>query len=165
MRIDNKVLAIGFLLMLACSSPAYLPTSNNIGVNEYGSHIKINQKSGERISGELIAINENEIIVLTGSVERVCKQLDVSSVDRFKILYARPKNYGWTIPLFTIFTITHGWFLALTAPVNLIATSTVTTSGQNAFTYNHKNMTLDKVRMFARFPQGLPEGVDMASIR
>jgi len=164
---------IGFLVLIilgitGCSSPKFLPSADTIDINHYGSHISVNYITGDKINGELIAINTEEMVVLTGSDEKNnkrCVSFPLTEIKSFRLAYASPKHYGWTIPTFTLFTIAHGWFLVLTAPINLITTIAVTTSGENAFVYSNKNMTYDKMKMFARFPQGLPPGIDLANIQ
>ncbi len=102
----------------------------------------------------------------------------INDVKRFKLRYARPKHYGWTIPIGIILPLIpftdpdgggrmpfHGFFALLSIPVNLIVTIAVTKAGENAFKYNDKNMTYDKLKMFARFPQGVPTNIDLASIK
>ena len=37
--------------------------------------------------------------------------------------------------------------------------------GEMAFTYTEKDMTYEELRMFARFPQGIPPNVDIKDIR
>ena len=162
----NKILFIGLLTLIisSCTSPRYLPSSDKIDVNEYGSYIKIVHKTASNIDGELIAIDSNKIIVLAEDTKK-CMTVPISEVKRFSLRYAQPKHYGWTIPVFTLATIAHGWFLILTAPVNLIVTISVTAGGENAFKYSDKNMTYDKLKMFARFPQGIPTNIDIANVK
>lgn len=152
------------MIISSCTSPRYLPSSDKIDVNEYGSYIKIFHKTASNIDGELIAIDSNKIVVLTEESKK-CVTVPISEVKRFTLRYAKPKHYGWTIPVFTLPTIAHGWFLIFTAPVNLIVTISVTAGGENAFKYSNKNMTYDKLKIFARFPQGIPPNIDIASIK
>jgi hypothetical protein len=37
--------------------------------------------------------------------------------------------------------------------------------GETAYTYSEKNMTFNSLKMFARFPQGIPVGIDLAAIK
>ena len=162
----TNIALIGLLIFFfsSCKSPAYLPPSNKIGVNEYGSYIRIVRKTASNIDGELIAIDTNEIVVLTEDTKE-CITVPISEVERFKLKYAAPRNYGWTIPVFIVYPFIHGIYSIITMPIHLIVTITVTVTGQNAFTYSDKDMTYDKLRMFARFPQGIPPHIDLASIK
>jgi hypothetical protein len=120
-------------------------------------------KKGERIDGELIAIDSNKIVVLS-STEKKCLLVSVKEIKRFTLQYAQPKQYGWTIPVFLLSTISHGFFSIFTVPVNLIVTISSTSSGNSAFKYKSKSMNYQKLKMFARFPQGIPSNIPIESI-
>ncbi|MFT4534126.1 MAG: hypothetical protein ACJA1A_001484 [Saprospiraceae bacterium] len=136
-----------------------------VDVNEYGSHIKIIHKSLASVEGELIAIDSSEIVLLQDTNMNKCTVFKTADIKQFKLRYAKPKHYGWTIPLYTLATISHGIFLVFTAPLNLIVTIIVSVGGEKAFTYSDKNMTYEELKMFARFPQGIPSTVDIKDIR
>ena len=162
----TKIILTGLLAILisSCTSSRYLPSMDKIDVNQYGSYIKINRKTTANIDGELIAIDNNKIVILTKTT-KICVTVPLNDVNHFNLRYAKPKHYGWTIPVFTLATIAHGFGFILTAPLNLIVTISVTATGRLAFKYNDKNMTYDKLKMFARFPQGIPPDIDLASIK
>lgn len=162
----TNIALIGLLIIFfsSCTSPRYLPSSDKIDVNEYGSYIKIIHKTAYNIDDELIAIDSNKIVVLTEQTKK-CLTIPISEIKHFKLRYAKQKHYEWTIPVFTLATIAHGSFLKFTAPANLIVTISVTASGENAFKYSDKDMSYEKLRMFARFPQGIPSNIDLASIK
>jgi hypothetical protein len=166
----NKIVLTGLLAIIAgsCSSPKYLPSVEEIDINQYGSHIRIYNNTDGIVRGELVAIDTSKIVVLT-EPDKVniskCVIVPVNEVNRFKLQFARQKHYGWTIPLYGLATISHGYFSIFTAPANLLVTISVTGSGENSFTYSDKNMTFKQLKMFARFPQGIPPGVDIADIK
>lgn len=161
-----KIIVAWILTIIAgsCSSPRFLPYSGNIDVCQYGSYIKINHKNTAIIKGELIAIDSNKIVVLTEIDANHTKKyvsVPINEIQRFNLQYAKPKHYGWTIPVFTLATFSHGYFLIFTAPVNLIVTISVNIGAENAFIYRDKELPYEKLNMFARFPQGIPPGIDM----
>jgi len=163
----TKIILSGLLVLviISCTSTKYfLPSSETINVNQYGSYINITHKRSVNIMGELISIDSSRIVVLMESTHK-CVSVSISDVQRFKLQYANPKRYGWSIPAYTLATISHGVFLIFTAPINLIVTISVTSGGESAFTYSDKDMTYDKLKMFARFPQGIPANIDLASIK
>ena len=167
----TRLFLTGFFIafiICSCSTPGYLPGSDNIDINQFGSYITILQKSGKYVKGELIAIDSTRLIVLPepGLKDTLTPVIvPVTGVRSFTLKYARPKHYGWSIPVYTLATIGHGVFLIITAPVNLIVTISVTVGGETSFEYNDKKMTYDKLKMFARFPQGIPPHIDIASIK
>jgi hypothetical protein len=162
----TKIIAALLLVFFlsSCRLALYLPSSDTIDENEYGSFIKIVHKTESNIYGELIAIDSSKIIVLSDDTKK-CKTVSLSNVEHFTLKYANGANYGWTIPVYTLATISHGWFLVLTAPINLIVTISINAQGANAFKYSDKNMTFEKLKMFARYPQGIPSNIDIDSIR
>lgn len=158
-----KIMLIA-LMISSCTTPKYLPSSDNIAVNEFGSYIKIIRIADKNIRGELIAIDSNNIFVLEIKTKN-CMSVPLREVDYFSLKYAKPKDYSWTIPVYTFGSfLIHGLLGLYIAPVNLVVTIILNVSGENAFKYSDKNMSYDKLKMFARFPQGVPSNVDLESI-
>ncbi|MCH8902402.1 MAG: hypothetical protein IIA45_00570 [Bacteroidetes bacterium] len=167
MRISYIILGLLLAVLISsCTTQKYLPKSSNIDENRFGSYITIYRIEDKMVKGELIAVDSIRLVVLVRTKEIPQSVIvPISEISSFKIRYARPKNYLWTIPLFTLSTVAHGIFLVITAPINLIVTTNVTVSGAFSFTYSDKKMTDDKLKMFARFPQGIPPNIDISSIR
>ena len=162
----TKILLTGLLAIIisSCTSPRYLPSSDKIDINQNGSYIIIISKKTAYIDGELIAIDSNKIVILSESKNK-CMTVPINDVKRFILRYAKPKHYGWTIPLGILLPFIHGFYSVFTFPIHLIVTISVTSSGESAFKYSKKNMTYDKLKMFARFPQGIPPNIDLANIK
>ncbi len=162
----TNIALIGLLIIFfsSCTSPRYLPSSDKIDVNEYGSYIKIFHKEAYNIDGELIAIDSNKIVVLT-ELTKECLTFPISEITQFKLRYAKPKHYGLSVPVLFVYPFIHGRFSIITIPIHLIVTLSVTAAGESAFMYSDQNMTYDKLQMFARFPQGIPTNIDIASIK
>ena len=162
----TKIIFIGLfaLLLSSCTSPKYLPNSENIDINKYGSYINIARNTKPDIDGELIAIDSNSITILKASTKK-CKTIPMADVKRFELQYAAHKKHGWAIPFFSLLTLSHGVGLIATLPINLIVTISVAAGGKKSFTYSKKKMTYDKLKMFARFPQGIPAHIDMDMIK
>lgn len=163
----NKLIVFLFVSIIAgsCVTPVrYLPTSSTIDVNQYGSYIEVSAVNPPVVKGELIAIDSNTIVVLSEETS-VCEIVDMYQVSSFKLRYANPKNYGWTIPTSVLASAVHGALGIITVPINLVVSIAVTAAGNRAFTYSEANMTFDKIRMFARFPQGMPPGINTSSIK
>lgn len=162
------------LVFGSCAAPAYLPDSTMIDVNPYGGyievvHVKYTEKNGKVIkesdastNGELIAVDRDTMTILSQKDNHII-QLPVKDVTEYTLRYAKPKAYGWSIPLYLLLTASHGLGLVLTAPVNLITTIAVTSSGANAFKYSDDNLKIKDLSKFARFPQGLPPSIHSLS--
>ena len=154
------------IIMSSCISSRYgnLPSSDMIDINQNGSYFQVIRKTKEDIDGELIAIDSNKIIVLSRASNK-CMIVPLNDVKRFKIQYAKPKNYGWTVPMGLVLPFINGGYSVLTFPIHLIVTISVTAGAEKAFTYNDKNITYTELKMFARFPQGVPSNIDIAKIK
>ncbi|TNE80736.1 MAG: hypothetical protein EP332_06885 [Bacteroidetes bacterium] len=152
------------LFMGSCITPDYLPSTSTIDINEHGSYIKLTNKTKPNFNGELIAIDTTLLIVLNEETGK-CDTAFISEIEYFKLRYAKPKHYAWTIPVFSLLTITHGFYALYSMPVNLIVTISVTVSGEKAFQYSEDDMTYEKLKMFARFPQGIPPNVNLDTLK
>jgi hypothetical protein len=165
---NNRPTLYGVLFILAlnvkCTSPKYLPSHKEVDVNVYGSYIEIDHTNRKDVAGELIAIDANRIVLMPIQGHS-CEVIPLSEINGFNLRYAKSKNYGWTIPVFTVFSLVHGGFAVLTLPLNLIITTAITASGQKAYLYNEKEISYKDLQMFARYPQGIPKGIELNQIR
>jgi hypothetical protein len=154
------------LFLCSCSPAIYLSKPENIDVNRYGSYIKVVRTAGANIKGELIAVDSTKLVILeTLSKGIVLSFVPVGEIKRFKLRYAKPRNYGWSIPVFAAATISHGWFAIISLPVNIMVTSIVTATGATAFTSKNRDISYRDLSMFARFPQGIPPGIDLSTLK
>lgn len=145
-------------------TPAYLPSSNQIDLSKYGSFIKLEYKDSLYYEGELIAIDNKNLIILTES-EGKCESIPLKGLARFVLYSAVPKDYGVFVPLYSILTFSHGLFGIFTLPINLITTISVAIGGRNAYRYTDNNITVQELKMYARFPQGVPPNVKLDEIK
>jgi hypothetical protein len=168
----NKLSIIILLIFLinACSAPYFVPKPQYVDVNPYGAFITLKLGDGTTTKGELLAVDSTQIIILEFNDRFDSSELDTVRVipyllyKNYKVEYAFI-NYGWTIPLYTAVTITHGWFLIFTAPINWLVTIPLTADAASAYTYDKKDLPFDYLKIFARFPQGIPEGISYKSIK
>lgn len=150
----------------SCSAPQYVPKVKEIPFSAYGSHIEVEQHTGPGIEGELIAVDSLSMFVLVRNESPgQLQNIPVQNIEKFKLTYAQPASHAWTIPVYTLSTVSHGLWLIFTAPINAVVTSVVTARGANAYTYNEEAVSYKELSMFARFPQGIPPTIDAASIR
>jgi hypothetical protein len=141
----------------------YLPSPETIDVNPYGAYISLRLKNKQLLKGELIALDTSSLIVLD-QMSKKCVFVSMQDIEKFELKYANHKDYGGAIPLSGLVTLTHGYWLLITLPVNLIVTVSVSQSSRHAFSYNKQTIPLSQLQMFARFPQGIPPGVEVALI-
>ena len=164
------------LLFSSCKTPNYIPPQDLIDVNQFGSYIKLGIEEIVNIEnemlvlneqvfkGELISVNKDSIVVLSDT-SNTCVTYKTSKVQWFKLRYAKPKHYGGLIPIFLGLPFIHGRYAILTMPLHLIITIPITVGGEKAFTYNNDNLTFEELKMFARFPQGIPSNINIKTIK
>lgn len=157
------LLLVSVLLFSACVTPDYVPLESGIATNTYGAYISIVTKDAGLLQGELIAVDSSRIWVLTDNDGR-CKDVADSTVRRINLKYAKTRNYAWTIPVFTLGSVLHGYFAILTFPLNLITTIAVSTSANNAYRYQARKVEPQVLSKYARFPQGLPPHLSVTGI-
>jgi hypothetical protein len=166
---NNTLWAALILAALAASCVApvsYLPEQEMIGEESYGSYIEISTYSGKIYAGELIAVGDSALVVREEFGSRShCLLSPLTDIKSFSIRYANGKNYGWAVPLYTLGSISHGLFLVFTAPINLIATTVIAVEASQAYEMDSRVMTFEELKLFARFPQGLPEGITLDMIK
>lgn len=169
----NNLLLAGLFIavfLYGCSSAKYLPESDQVGVNQYGSQIEISTHDFT-VLGELIVAKDSSLIILLDSDnpnEKSVKQIKIISVNKiqeFILSYAKHNDYSWTIPVFTLMTISHGAFLIFTLPLNLITTIAINSNASSGFQYNNYSIEYNQLKMFARFPQGIPSNVKLSDIK
>lgn len=162
----NKLFILGLSIIAfgSCATPKYLPSSSKIDINVYGAFVNVKHNNSQNIKGELIAIDSNNITILSQK-SNVCVQFPIRDIKRFKLRFAKSPQYGWLIPVLSATTISHGFYSILSLPINLIVTISVNASGQKAFKFSNKNMSFEMMKMYARFPQGIPENIEVSSIK
>ncbi|MBU1356892.1 MAG: hypothetical protein KJ620_10030 [Candidatus Edwardsbacteria bacterium] len=168
--IKNNILWAALILAAlaaSCAGPiSYLPEHEMIGEESYGSYIEISTYSGKIYAGELIAVGDSGLVVRE-EIENLshCFLSPLADIKSFSIRYANGKNYGWAVPLYTLGSLSHGMFFIFTAPINLIATTVIAVEASQAYEMNSQVMTFAELKLFARFPQGLPEGITLEMIK
>ncbi|MCX6148058.1 MAG: hypothetical protein NTW25_12555 [Candidatus Kapabacteria bacterium] len=172
----NKIISIFLILTFflgGCSSfpyfPSYLPSSDKVGVNQFGSYIKLELKNGNDIGGELIAADNSQIYVLIETqndkiISKKTIKLEYSELEDFSFYYAKPENYYSRIAL-SLVSVLHGFWLVITLPLNLIVRNSVAIGSKNSFKYYGTEVNSKQLSQFARFPQGIPENIKFENIK
>lgn len=153
------------LVVSSCASHKFLPEPENIDVNEYGAYIRLNRTGLlPDVFGELIAIDSSQLIILSRDSSK-CITVPIEQIHSFNIKYAKWRQYGWTIGVGGLLPAVHGWYSFISLPVHFTVTIIATVSSRKTYGYNNKEISLNELRMFARFPQGLPPNVDVTLIK
>ena len=116
--------------------------------------------SGEKrrrliVEGELIAVDESTIHVLTtAGLQSV--RLEPGLQMRVVRYRSNSSSLAWWAVAGGVSTLSHGWFLIFTAPAWAIG-GVIATIDEGRAAIVHDVVS---ARAFARFPQGLPPGLD-----
>lgn len=147
-------------MTISCALPNYLPISSRLQMNPYGSFIQVEQNSLPTITGELIALDSTNLFVLSSATYR-CTAIPLNKVASIKIKYAKKEGGAGIIAVYSLlFPISHGWFFPVSFLVNILTSSAIISNA-----YSMHNIPRAKLKMFARFPQGLPPNIDITEIK
>ena len=183
MRASRVGLAVAtFALLAACASnPApsgWLPPAGIAATEANGGWITVDtaaqdqrgwfaasSASSRTVAGELIAVHTDSVFVLADSTLVSLPRAQV----RRATLFAYESGWGalaaWGF-IGTLSTASNGWYAVLTAPTWIITSSIAAGIRSRAPMVSLTDQGgWDGLRMYARFPQGLPGGLDRASLR
>lgn len=167
------------------------PKPKNYAENVHGAYARIygsvyvdvfgTENSGYRqlANGELIAVNDTQIILL---VDTGLEILSFSNVSEIRLELMKTTNGGEIITVIAVLmpltSLAHGYGAAVTFPLNIIASTVIILKANSRYTIDyerpipngkkvHLHGTFDKkiLGKFARFPQGLPGGITASSLR
>lgn len=156
------------LILTSCvRRPDMVPSYKEMHISPYGCYISIVSKPKSALNniytqGELIAQEQQKVYILTekkkfrNEAQRLVV-VDQKDILRYKILYAKDKR-DITPFVVTPIVLTHGFFMLLTLPANIVAAVMLDASAANEFSYTEKQIKFKDLYLFARFPQGIPAG-------
>lgn len=157
------IVVIG-ILFTGCRTYKNIPKHTEIDTDQYGSLIEINYRSDEYVEGELISVAKDSIVVLN-SENNSCLVISKNQIYKYRLRFAVPKHYSQYIPILTLSTLSHGFIAMITFPINLVTTIVVAATGETAYSINQDKLPYEKLSMYARFPQGVPEGIPLYKIK
>ena len=131
----------------------------------YGGWIAVERAqdtSKQTVEGELIAVTPDSLYVLTPDSLLSLPMGEITSATLTTYDARLGRLATWTA-LGAISTISHGVGLVLTFPLWTIAGSTLTASASKAPRVQSADAT--SLQPYARFPQGLPLGLDRRALR
>lgn len=166
------VLMVSFVMsMISCSTK--IPVVNDINTyhqNPYGAYIEVKVQGVQDIlkfKGELISADAKKIILRTLDIPNVVRPFATKDIKSYKVYFTYEKHVG-TTPFFIInslTTLTHGYFLLITLPANLGVMALIENNKNNNFIFTSKEMSLNQLYKFARFPSGLPPGINLNNLQ
>jgi hypothetical protein len=171
-RIATASISVIFpILLLGCASTTaprhWLPTADEAQQEAYGAWITVeyNANPSEIIAeGEFIAKNSDSIFILTPEKFVAIPQ---NQIKKGKLVTYDSK-YGvlgiWTL-LGVLSTPSHGVGLIISAPVWIVLGSVMTSGQSYEPIEKYPSYSWNELRKFARFPQGMPKGLDPKTLK
>ena len=169
MRSHNVIWKIAILslclpLMYCASTRAprgWLAQADKVPMDVYGAWCTIETKDG-RLGGELIAASNESVFVADTKFHAVA----VSDIRSARLaVYDVGGQTDAALVLGPLSTLSNGLLLALTMPMWLIGGPIVASSRSYDPIIDYPDRPLKEFVAFARFPQGLPAGLDRGTIR
>lgn len=162
---------VSLLLVPGCASHQapdhFLPTVREAQREVFGGWIELSvrdQGGLQRLAGELIAVSLDSLWVLDGSGGTA---VGTDAVEEGKLV-AYNSEWGRVAggaALGTLSTISNGVFLIFTAPMWIVGGSIAASSQSRLPIQKLPDTGWFALIPFARFPQGMPPGVELRSLR
>jgi hypothetical protein len=158
-----------FLLLNSCGTVkaphGSVPKRNALMTDAFGGWIELRLISPENfIAGEFIAIRDDSLYILTGGEIQKYAIPNVSSA-RVVLFKTESDSYGiWTF-FGSLLTLSNGGFAVITLPSTLISgISTTVVEAKRINFLDYPSNNFDELKKFARFPQGMPEGINTTDL-
>ena len=172
MSITRGVTFAPLLLAAACAgNPApegFLPSPAGAAHDVYGAWIQVTLAAGRRdstIAGELVAARADSVWILPDSGPVVA--VPTSTVKKGRV--ARYRSGAGAIAGFTVLgvvsTVSNGFLGGFTMPLWIITGIVAASNESRAPLRGVPPLVWADLAAYARFPQGLPPGVDLGEIR
>ncbi len=161
----SKILGVAFCFLFADCATTDVPSHwlsdpDRVATDVRGGWIDIKSLQGH-ITGELIAATKDTVFVADSVLHAVVSG-DIASA---RLVTYDVSSMGGYVFLGTLSTISNGWFLAATAPMWIIGGSIAAVSRSFDPIIDYPSKPLTDFAPFARFPQGLPPGLDRGAIQ
>lgn len=163
---------LSFILLLAsCKTADYLTKPKDFKEQVNGLYFECKVDGEFEIIGEIIEVDSTDIKILALNSEEGIMTISKDRIEKGDILVAltsdNPKKIKTWSSLINIAPLGHGYFGVVSIPINLISTIPMNNSAaKGAYRVNYPNNVFWKdISKFARFPQGIPDGIDPKSIK
>ncbi len=152
-------------------APVPMPPANVAATEAYGGWVTVRPAGGRTggsradVAGELIAVHPDSVFVLTDSALVGLPRGQTRKATLFAYDSRAGSLAAWGF-LGTLSTVSNGYFLVLTAPLWIITSSVATAHQSRApMVETSDSAGWDRLRLFARFPQGIPPTLDRTILK
>ncbi len=159
----------GFILGCAATQAprGWLASPTAMQTESYGGWVKLQYSTAAKkkvsLAGELIAIDADSVF-LAGDTFHAIALSDLKSA-RLETYQSNSAGMGGLVGLGTVSTISNGLLLIFTAPIWIIGGSVTTGVRSREPMIDYPRREWSRLAAFARFPQGLPGGIDRRQIK
>jgi len=152
------LIGLGF----GCKTPTEIPAPIEMVDFVHGSWVRVNPEKGGLFRGELIAVEEERILILSEKGEDRLRYLSVEEIEALDILVSLTFDNRERAEMLSTFNgiipFAHGFFGVITLPINWGVSAT---KRNNAYRIKYPDeIPWDALHKFSRFPQGLPSAVN-----
>jgi hypothetical protein len=172
MSVTRGVMLAPLFLAVACAgNPApegFLPSPAQAPQDVYGAWIQVTLSAGRHdstIAGELIAARTDTVWILPDSGGVVAVPTSTVKQGRVARYTSQAGAVAGFATLGVVSTISNGFLLGITAPLWIITGIVASSNETRAPLRSVPPLAWADVAAYARFPQGLPPGIDFAEIR
>jgi hypothetical protein len=168
--LKNKISIILCLVILAGACTGVrapgesVPKRKALETDAFGGWIIINPGSPEVLMGELISHTDESVFIMTNvRLEEIAK----SQIDSARLIMYNTQalEYSLWTTLGSLSTLSNGYFLAFTFPMWLVTGIPVSTGEVRRQNYlDYPETGWSEIAKFARFPQGMPAGINPLSL-
>jgi len=176
-RLTPVLSAVAGVLTAACvSNPAphgWLSPAEQAQRDPYGAWIQVTyttplDSARAQVAGELIAVDPDTVFVLTPEDALVPVPIERALHGRLGYYDSQSWATGSWAVLGTLSTLSHGIVLIVSAPVWILS-GTIATADQSRrpvqTVHGSVHSSWRGLGMYARFPLGMPEGLDRGRLR
>jgi hypothetical protein len=144
------------------SPPRWLEKPSNLQTDAHGGWIYVKTAERRTLEGELIALGPDSLY-LAGDSFHALARIEIESARLEAYDSGAWLMFGWTF-VGTMTTGFHGFYLLATAPMWLVGGSIATIWRSYDPIIEYPDSEWNDLRPYARFPQGLPPGIDRGEI-
>ena len=132
-------------------------------IDTHGGYAVVVVRGAAERSGELIAIDDHDVWILERANLLHVPLAQVSKLDVHPYAVSTGAITGWGV-LGTLSTVTHGYFLILSAPVWIISSVAIGAGHSRTAVVRYPGDSWQQAAEWARFPQGMPPGMSATEL-
>ncbi len=167
----NRLLFLCIIFLIgACKTPTYLSKPKDFKDQVTGLHFACSLDGKTEIIGEIIAVDSSTIKLLPINGDGLMT-ISKDEIEKGDVIVAltsdNPQKIKTWSTIVNFMPLAHGYFAVFTLPITLVSTIPMSyDAAKGVYRVNYpKNVNWEDMSKFARFPQGIPDAVDIKSIK